>query len=93
MATFEDLEAEVQKLRQTVRQLSGANAAADNARAVDEIVSTADGDEKLIAEGGGVPGHKMSDGVQHIGQVPSDVGKFDQDHGIATGAGRKDDGE
>jgi hypothetical protein len=45
------------------------------------------------ARGGGVPKHKMSDGVKHIGHVPSNVKDFDQDHGVAPGAGRKDDGE
>jgi hypothetical protein len=52
VATFEDLEKEVSRLRAKVNRLGG-NAAADNARAVDEIVSTADGDEKLIVSGGG----------------------------------------
>jgi len=43
--------------------------------------------------GGGVPKHKMSDGVRHVGHMPADVGRFDQDHGVAPGAGGKDDGE
>lgn len=45
------------------------------------------------ARGGGVPGHKMSDSVKHVSHVPSDVGKFDQHHGVAPGAGSKNDGE
>jgi hypothetical protein len=45
------------------------------------------------ARGGGVGKHKMSDGVQHVGHVPADVGQFDQQHGVAPGAGSKDDGE
>jgi hypothetical protein len=53
VATFDDLQLEVRKLRRQVRRLEGGNAAANNTRAVDEIVSTADGDEKFIAEGGG----------------------------------------
>jgi hypothetical protein len=53
MATFDELEAEVGKLRRKVRQLEGGNAGANNRRAVDDIVSEADGDERLIASGGG----------------------------------------
>jgi hypothetical protein len=45
------------------------------------------------ARGGGVPAHKMSDTVQHVGHVPSDAGQFDQDHGMATDAGNESDGE
>lgn len=52
MATFEDLEAEVSKLRSKVRQLEGGNAAAHNRRAVDAIVDESDGDERLITSGG-----------------------------------------
>jgi Recombinase len=53
MATFDELEAEVGKVRRKVRQLEGGNASANNRRAVDDIVSEADGDERLIASGGG----------------------------------------
>jgi hypothetical protein len=49
VASIDDLENEVQKLRQQVRRLEGGNAAADNARVVDELVSTADG----VASGAG----------------------------------------
>ena len=52
MATFDELEAEVGKLRRKVRQLEGGNVNANNLRAVDDIVSEADGDERLIASGG-----------------------------------------
>jgi hypothetical protein len=45
------------------------------------------------ARGGGVGKHQMSDGVKHIGHMPSDVGKFDQDTGVAPGPGSKNDGE
>jgi hypothetical protein len=53
VSTFDDLEREVQKLRQTVRRLEGGNATADNTRVVEEPFSTADGDERLIVSGGG----------------------------------------
>ena len=36
------------------------------------------------ARGGGVPKHKMSDGVKHIGHVPADLDQFDQHHGNAS---------
>jgi hypothetical protein len=48
MATIDQLEAEVQKLRQQMRGLGG-NPAADDTRVVDELVSTADG----VASGAG----------------------------------------
>jgi hypothetical protein len=45
------------------------------------------------ARGGGVPAHTMSDGTHHVGHIPPDVNKFDQDHGVAPGAGKKGDGK
>jgi hypothetical protein len=52
VATFNDLEIEVRKLRQKVRRLETGNAAAENAAVVNELVSTDDSD-RLIAAGGG----------------------------------------
>jgi hypothetical protein len=52
VATFEDLEKEVRRLRVKVNRLGGT-AVADNARAVEAIVDISDGDERLIVSGGG----------------------------------------
>jgi hypothetical protein len=43
--------------------------------------------------GGMGPDHSMSLNVHHVNLVPSDVGQFDQHHGVAPGAGGKGDGE
>ena len=39
----------------------------------------------------GIGKHKMSDGVKHVGHIPSDAGNFDHHHGVAPGAGRDND--
>lgn len=39
----------------------------------------------------GIGKHEMSDGVKHVGHIPSDVSKFDQHHGVAPSTGRDKD--
>lgn len=65
MATFDDLEFEVKKLRRTVRRLESGNSAAANARAVSEIVSEQNGDEKLITRGGSPTGFASACAESH----------------------------
>jgi hypothetical protein len=36
------------------------------------------------ARGGGVGKHSMSENVEHVNRVPSDLSEFDQHHGNAT---------